>query len=166
MDLYIIRHAWADYDETTVWPDDRLRPLNKEGKQRFARMVKKLAKVGFAPEMIATSPLVRCRQTADLAAEGVDGSPPVVECDALVPGSDLAGMIAWTTQHAHDCQSVAWVGHAPDVSHMAGQLTGAGGDAINFAKGAVACIRFAELPELGTGVLRWLATAKVLGVRE
>ena len=166
MDLYIVRHAWADYDDTSAWPDDGLRPLTKEGQARFARMVKRLAKSGFAPGIIATSPLVRCRQTADLAAAGVKGRPEVVECDTLAPGSDLAAMIRWTALHAPGCDAVAWVGHAPDVGHMAGQLTGAGENSIDFAKGAVAAIRFAELPEIGGGVLRWLVTAKVLGVKE
>ena len=31
------------------------------------------------------------------------------------------------------------------------------------AKGAVAAIRFEELPEIGGGELKWLATAKLLG---
>jgi len=163
MDLYIVRHAWADHDDTSAWPDDSLRPLNEAGQQRFARMVKKLVKTGFSPGIIATSPLVRCRQTADLAAAGVKGHPQVVQCDALAPGSDLGGMLRWTARHARDFDAVAWVGHAPDVGHLAGLLTGGGEESMAFAKGAVAAIRFAELPEIGSGELRWLVTAKVLG---
>ena len=64
MILYVIRHAWAGHYGDPAWPDDSQRPLTDEGRQRFARVVAELVKRGFAPQRIATSPLVRCRQTA------------------------------------------------------------------------------------------------------
>jgi hypothetical protein len=38
------------------------------------------------------------------------------------------------------------------------------GGALSFSKGAVAAIRFADPPQLGHGELRWLVTAKILGI--
>jgi hypothetical protein len=46
---------------------------------------------------------------------------------------------------------------------MIAALLGDGTAGIAMAKGAVACIRFEQLPEIGQGELRWLATAKLLG---
>jgi phosphohistidine phosphatase len=163
MDLYIVRHAWAGHYGDPEWPDDALRPLSPEGRKRFARVVQKLAGKEFAPQVIATSPLLRCRQTAEIVAEGAPGHPQVVELDALEPGSDLEELVAWTVRQAEDYQRLAWVGHAPDVGHLTAALIGQSRAWIRFAKGGVAAVRFDNQIAPGEGELRWLATAKILG---
>lgn len=165
MDLYIIRHAWAGHYGDPQWPDDGLRPLSAEGKNRFARFVEKLAGKEFSPEIIASSPLVRCRQTAEIVAEIVPGHPEVVDIEALEPGSDLDALIEWTTLRAAEHDRVAWVGHAPDVGHLTASLIGLSRGWIRFAKGAVASVRFDEEVSAGEGELRWLVTAKILDCR-
>lgn len=163
MILYIVRHAWAEQRGDPRWPDDFQRPLTPEGINRFAKMVEVLAQRGFSPELVATSPLVRCRQTAELVAQGLSARPELVELKDLAPGSDLQRLLSWTRDKANKCQQLAWVGHAPDVGHLTAALIGGQGGWFRFAKGAVAAIRFARLPELGEGELRWLVTAKLLG---
>ena len=166
MDLYIVRHAWAGHYGDPAWPDDRLRPLTEDGRERFARVVERLVELDFAPGLIATSPMVRCRQTADLIAQGVPDSPEVVELDELYPGSDLQGLMKWTARAQREHEQVAWVGHAPDVGRLAAAVIGkAEGEGwIRFAKGAVAAVRFDDRPKAGEGELRWLVTANVLGL--
>ena len=163
MELYIVRHAWAGQRGDPQWPNDAERPLTDEGKKRFADMAKRLAKRGFAPGILATSPMVRCRQTAELAAERVKGEPPVVELQELLPGGNLDALLAWTAQQCDQHDAIAWVGHAPDVGYLATALLGGDENGIDFAKGAVALIRFDGPPKRATGELRWLATAKLLG---
>ncbi|MBX7167512.1 MAG: histidine phosphatase family protein [Pirellulales bacterium] len=159
--LYIVRHAWAGEYGDPRWPDDRLRPLTDEGRERFACVAKKLVKKhGFAPELIATSPLVRCRQTADLLLERLKQPLPLVELAALEPGSDLDALVAWT--NAQEQTAVAWVGHAPDVLELTAALTGAA-ELEKFPKGATAAIEFDDAVTLGEGRLLWLLTAKKLG---
>ncbi|HYW79766.1 MAG TPA: histidine phosphatase family protein [Thermoguttaceae bacterium] len=163
MDLYIIRHAWAgDYGDPQ-WPDDSLRPLSKEGKRRFAGFVDALASRGFAPELIATSPLIRCVETAQLVARGVEGEPDVIQRNELLPESDLQGLLAWTEAQSRKYRHIAWVGHAPDVGQLTAALVGNGQSWIRFSKGAIAAIRFPGLPRPAEAELRWLVTAKVLG---
>ncbi len=58
---------------------------------------------------------------------------------------------------------MAWVGHAPDVGHLAAALVGDSGAAIRFAKGRIAAIEFPDIPRISQGELRWLVTAKLLG---
>jgi phosphohistidine phosphatase SixA len=161
--LYIIRHAWAEDRNDLLWADDGHRPLTAEGKARFARMVEILAAGPFAPEIVATSPLVRCGQTAELVSKGLARRPKIVELSALAPGGELAGLLAWTDREAKRKEQIAWVGHAPDVSHLAGELLGAPPWAIHFSKGAIAALAFAGLPRAGRGELRWLMTGKALG---
>ncbi|MHC4177454.1 MAG: SixA phosphatase family protein [Planctomycetota bacterium] len=163
MDLYIIRHAWAGHYGDPQWPDDGQRPLTDEGRARFSRVVARLARRGFAPQSIATSPLVRCLQTARIVAEGLPGDTEVVELDELMPGSDLEGLLRWSGKQAAAYGQIAWVGHAPDVGRLTADLIGETDGWIRFAKGAVAAVRFEDLPQLGQGELRWLVTAKLLG---
>lgn len=162
MDLFIVRHAWAGHYGDPQWPKDDLRPLTEEGKERFALVVKKLVDRGMTPEVIATSPLVRCVETAQILAAGV-GKAELVEMDELRPGSDILALLRWTVRQARHHEQVAWVGHMPDVSRLAAAMIGQGQSLIHFTKGAVAAIHFDGLPEPGGGELRWLASAKLLG---
>jgi phosphohistidine phosphatase len=163
MDLYIIRHAWAEDRDAGRWPNDDLRPLRDDGRERFADVVKKLRKRGFTPELIGTSPLVRCRQTAEIVANEVDPNPEIVELDALGPGSEIDELMAWTARQSRHHRRIAWVGHAPDVGQLTIEAIGEEIGRVRFPKGAIASIRFDGLPSVGEGELRWLITAKVLG---
>ncbi len=160
--LYIVRHAWAEERDDSIWPGDLERPLTDKGRKRFVQVVKRLVEAGFAPAVIATSPLARCRQTAELIREHMAGKPKIVPLDALACGADLSDMVKWTAQQADG--DVAWVGHAPDVEIMVARLVGDGDCSLRFAKGAVAAIEFEGPVEPRGGQLQWLATAKLLGV--
>lgn len=160
MTIYIVRHAWAEDRDEQLYPNDDLRPLARKGRKRFRRMARRLAKRGFDAAQIATSPLVRCRQTADILAEYAPREPLITELDALRPGSHLDSLLEWTGKQ--EGQDVAWVGHAPDVEQLAAALIADSGAAIQFDKGAVAAIAFDGPPAAGHGTLRWLAVAELL----
>jgi phosphohistidine phosphatase len=163
MFLYIVRHAWAYEHGDPRWPDDSKRPLEAEGAERFRRVVELLAARDFAPEVIATSPYLRCRQTADIVAAGTPQSPGVVDLPALTPGSDFEELMKWSRKQK--VASICWVGHSPDVERLAAALISDGGDAnVRFAKGSVAAIKIQSELERGAGELHWHATAKLLGV--
>ncbi len=162
MIIYIVRHAYAYEHGDPRWPDDSRRPLSPEGAARFEQVVALLAERGFEPEAIATSPYVRCRQTADIVAAHTPHQPEVVELSALAPGSDFDELVEWS--QAQSAKSIAWVGHSPDVDHLAAALIGEGDANIRFAKGAVAAIRIHGELGPGCGELQWHVTAKSLGV--
>jgi phosphohistidine phosphatase len=164
MDLYIIRHAWAEQRDASRWPDDDSRPLTPDGEERFALVAKKLVRCGMAPALVATSPLVRCVQTTEILAAAMPSRPKIVALDELRPGSDLEGLLQWTGRHGDKRDEIAWVGHAPDVDRLTAAVIGGGDSLIHFSKGAAAAVHFDGLPARGRGELRWLATAKVLGV--
>lgn len=160
MQLYVVRHAYAGQRGDPNYPDDAERPLTKKGRKRFKALVKQLAKRGLQPELVATSPLVRCRQTAALLCATTPGHPSLVDVAALAPGSDLQALITWTNQQAE--RSIAWVGHSPDVEQLIGALIGSDAH-VRMAKGAIASIDFDGEVTPGQGVLQWLVTPKVLG---
>jgi len=162
MDLYIIRHAWAGQYGDPQWPDDAQRPLTKKGRKRFAAMVNILGERGMEPSLIATSPMLRCRETAQILTEGLFDQPEIIDRQELLPHGDLASLLVWTAQQAEEHPQIAWVGHAPDVGQLTAALIGQGNVSIRFAKGAVAAVRFDGPIEIAAGELRWLITAKLL----
>jgi phosphohistidine phosphatase len=162
MIIYLVRHAWAGEYGDPNYPDDSLRPLTAKGQKRFRRVAKRLVKRGFAPAAIATSPLVRCRQTADALIERLGENTSLTELQELSPGAKLEPLLEWSRQYTD--QNLAWVGHAPDVGQLTTALIGAGAGQINFEKGAAAAISFDDAPSAGSGTLLWLVTAEMLGV--
>jgi len=113
-------------------------------------------------QVVATSSLVRCVETAQLLVAAADKAK-LVELDELRPGSDLDGLLRWTAAQAQKYQGIAWVGHAPDVDRLTAALITQSDALIRFAKGAAAAIRFDGPPVLAGGELQWLVTAKMLG---
>jgi phosphohistidine phosphatase len=162
MFIYIARHAWAGERGDPQWPDDSLRELTLDGIERYTKVVKSLAARDLAPTRIGTSPYTRCRQTAEIIAEYVEGQPPIDELEALEPGSDLEPLLEWS--RAQGGADTCWVGHSPDVEQLTADLLGDSAARIRFAKGAVAAISFEYDINPSEGELYWLATAKVLGV--
>ena len=169
MELFIIRHAWAEERDDTKYPDDALRPLTDEGRERFTKMIEFLVPRGLKPCVIATSPMLRCRQTAEILAAAIRERVPgdktrLVECKHLLPGGDPKKLFAWTDEYAAAVEQVAWVGHAPDIGFIATLLIGQEEGWMNFKKGAIAAIRSNDSPDFGRGELQWFLTAKVLGL--
>ena len=135
MDLYIIRHAWAPDRDCSQWPDDDLRPLTDEGRKRFRKVAKELVRGGVAPQIVATSPLTRCVETAEIFAAAAADRPQIVRLDELRPGGSLERLAQWTAEQADKHDQIAWVGHAPDVNLLAAALIGQPDGRIRFAKG-------------------------------
>lgn len=159
LSLYLVRHALAA-DRGAAYPNDDLRPLTARGMARFRSAVKGLATLDIEIDTILSSPLVRARQTADILANGLPGTPAVVETDALRPGARFEQLVRAVADCA-GCASIALVGHEPDIGETAGRLAGTSGS-IPFNKGAVCRIDFEEWPPDGPGRLRWFVTQRIL----
>lgn len=154
-----MRHAVAA-ERGSAWPDDNVRPLTPDGASKFRKEVEGLAAFGVEIDIILTSPLVRCRQTADLLAAGLPGKPRVQAIDALAPGAGHSAVIAEVARIAKRPR-IALVGHEPDMGVLAARLIGAR-KPIQFRKGAVCRIDLDSLPPGGPGQLRWFATPRML----
>jgi phosphohistidine phosphatase len=155
--LYVVRHAWAE--DAGPDGDDFSRPLTKKGRRRFEKFIAHLRSGGMQVDLIATSPLVRTRETAEIMGE-VFGIPSRVEVvETLAPASDWQALVEWTIQQ--DAANVAWVGHAPCVGRLVALTIGDGSASIRMQKGAVASICLDDGPG-HPGELEWLATAGVV----
>jgi phosphohistidine phosphatase len=158
--LFVVRHAVAEDAGPGLADADRR--LTPKGRKRFARLVRRLADRGLELDLIATSPLVRCRETAAILAEELPRSPRIEVVDALAPGSDWQALVEWTVRQ--DSARVAWVGHAPCVGRLVAVSIGDGSAAVRMSKGAIAAIRLDDGPGQ-PGELDWLVAPDLLGRR-
>jgi phosphohistidine phosphatase len=158
--LYLVRHAPAGQHGDPRYPNDALRPLTRKGEKRFDRLVRQLVEHGLAPTLVVTSPLVRCRQTAEVLVRRVAEEPKLLERSELAPGGPWNELVDWTSTEGD--REVAWVGHAPDVDQIAAELIGSPAANLSFAKGAVAAIQFAGGIAVGEGELCWLVKPKLI----
>ncbi len=155
--LYLVRHAVAE--EPAAGVADEARRLTKRGRKRFARLVRQLTGAGMDIDLVATSPLIRARQTAEILAANMPGAPRVDVVDALAPSADWQALVEWTVQQ--DAACVAWVGHAPCIGRLVSLAIGDGTAAVRMHKGAIACVRLDDGPGLA-GELDWLATTDLV----
>lgn len=114
MRVYLCRHA-----ESPPGEPDALRELSPAGRLQAARLAEQLATADAPPAAVLASPLLRARQTAELVAAASDAELRVVE--ALAPGATVDGLRAALAGVAGP---VATVGHQPDCSEIALELTG------------------------------------------
>lgn len=158
-EIYIVRHAIAA-QRGDEWPDDDKRPLTERGISRFTEVVTGLAWLDVGIDEIFTSPLVRAKQTADLLAAGIHGSPPVTLLAALAPGHGPDEVVKQLT-HSVKGRRIAIVGHEPGLGELAAHLIGAPRP-LPFRKGAVCRIDGPGLNARRPGTLTWFATPKML----
>jgi phosphohistidine phosphatase len=157
--IYLIRHGVAE-ERGEKWPDDTKRPLTADGTSRMEKAARGLAELNVSFDVVLSSPLVRARQTADVVAAELGGHPPIVNTDALAPGSDYAAIVAAIEKQSRNAR-IALVGHEPGIGELAARLIGSR-HPIEFKKGAVCRIDLDEIPPNGPGDLRWLLPPKFL----
>ncbi len=156
--IYVVRHAIAA-DIGPSWPTDDERPLTEEGIERWRQQVRGLRSLDTSIDVVLTSPLLRCRQTAQILSEGL-GDPPVDVLDALQPGGRLAEVMAGIGDR-RQTGSIALVGHEPSVGGIVASLLGAQGT-VPFKKGAVCRVDVEAFPPRAAGALVWMLPPKVL----
>ena len=158
IELYLLRHAHAGKPEEWAGNDDA-RPLSTRGRAQAQELGQFLASRAFSLDLLISSPKLRARQTADLvgaeigAAVGLDerlGGPLDVD-DLSVIVDDLGG------------QRVMLVGHDPDFSELAAQLSGT--LRLPVRKGALVRIDVGLPLQPGAGTLRWLLPPEVYAER-
>jgi phosphohistidine phosphatase len=158
MRLLVIRHGLAgDRDEFSfTGRPDAERPLTKEGRMKMKRAATGLRLIVDELNVIATSPLVRAAQTAELVAEafGMEGPTLVEELSEERSPDDL---LPWLRAQEPDT-TVAIVGHNPHLGFLVGWLlTGRHENFVELKKGAALMLQFEDPdpPTPGTAVLLW-----------
>ena len=140
----LLRHAKSD------WPDvsDQARPLAKRGRRDAPAVGRWLRDHGYLPDVVVCSTARRTRQTWELIAPVLDGSPSVTFEPRAYDASALT-LLYLVQELPSQYRSALLIGHNPAVSELANSLVAppAADDApppprLSFPTAAVAVLEF------------------------
>ncbi|HSU68621.1 MAG TPA: phosphohistidine phosphatase SixA [Tepidisphaeraceae bacterium] len=156
MRILIIRHGIAERAEPDAkGQEDALRELTRPGRQKLHKGIRGLRQIVPAIDLIATSPLARASQTAEIVSAAYDGAR-VVQIAALAPRKPPAQLVEWLNAHPNDA-TVALVGHEPHLStFLCWLVTGLQESFVVLKKGGIAMIETDSPVTAGRGKLLWL----------
>ena len=162
MDLLVIRHAIAgDRDDwaKTGKPDGD-RPITDVGRERMYENARGLQAVFPQIDLLATSPLKRAVQTADVVADVYEDTP-VIEAKELAPDGSPEGVGRWLAGRQES--RVAVVGHEPSLGTLIGWLVAGDNEPlVSLKKGGACLLRLREEPGPGAATMKWLVPPKIL----
>jgi phosphohistidine phosphatase len=148
--LSLLRHAHAG--DPMKWNgSDDLRPLTEKGRLQSERLGLLLGGSGFRPDAILSSPKTRAIETARLVAAALGIRVDVV--DALGGPLDI-GTVEELLRAAGNPARPMLVGHDPDFSMLAAELTGVAD--LPMRKATLIRIDLPRPLLAGSGILRWL----------
>jgi phosphohistidine phosphatase len=130
--LWLLRHGEAVPHGSK---DDFERELTARGERQAAAAGGALARLGVEFAVCYTSPLVRARQTAELACEPLNVAPD--EREPVGKDFDVAALGELLAEQDEDAR-VLVVGHNPSFEQVVHDLSGAN---IDFKKGGLAALR-------------------------
>jgi phosphohistidine phosphatase len=136
MNIYILRHASAGVRRANPILD-RKRPLDKEGKRNCLQLAQVLNAMDLQFDLIVSSPLKRCLQTASLVGTETGYEAKVLSSSALAPEATYAQFRKLLRECA-DRENLLLVGHNPNLTLFLGSLIA---PAANGADGPVASVR-------------------------
>lgn len=159
MRLLLVRHAIAEEAETFVAAggSDAQRPLTEIGRKKMRKGANRLRSQLGQIDILACSPLLRARETAEIIARAY-GDVPIMERPELDYSYPPEAVLEWLAQSPAD--TVVAVGHEPQLGLLSGLLLAdVPRSMIAFRKGGVAHIEFPGRAVAGKGVLHWVLTA-------
>ena len=168
MNLLVIRHAIAEDKEAFAASgrSDDLRPLTEAGRSKMRRVAEGLRATCPRVAVLASSPLLRARETADIVAP-VFRVARVEIVEALRPERAFEDLAAWLRRrvgpNGDEDATVAIVGHEPHLSGLVTWLMTSGTESrIELKKGGACLLRFDRTPSAGEAILRWSLTPSQL----
>jgi phosphohistidine phosphatase len=165
MDLYLMRHGIADPREEHPSIPDAERALTEEGVRKTVQVAQGIVQLGITCEWIFTSPLVRARQTAEIAAQAIGLKERIEEWPELGAGGSNEALLhrLQAVARRKQLRAVLVVGHEPQLSELTSLLlSGRSNLSIDFRKAAVCCLQVGPSLKWGQATLRWLLTPKQL----
>jgi phosphohistidine phosphatase len=158
MQLVIIRHGTAVEPEEAAKEKlpDAERPLTKPGKKKMRAAAAGLTRVIDRIDLLASSPLVRAQETAEIVADAFGGMK-VARVDELKPGKPVKAVLQWLQGHAADA-TVAVVGHEPQLGMLVSHLLVGERKRpfVEVRKGSATLLDFPEQVKAGGAVLQWM----------
>ena len=145
----------------TMPSKDSERPLTEAGRDDIEYVASSLRKLKVGLDRIATSPLKRAKETAEIVVNVYEESAPKLEIwEELRPEGDRQEAIQRLSRLRQDAD-ILLVGHEPYLSSLAGEIISNGSSArIMLKKGGMAKIQILSFSPRPSGELRWLLTPR------
>jgi phosphohistidine phosphatase len=156
MKLLVVRHAIAEDRDAfaKTGREDGARPLTKEGRAKMREGAAGLRKLVPHIDLLATSPLARAIETAEIIAKAYDGLK-VVQVAPLTPTKPVNALLHWL-QSQPPAATVALVGHEPHLGVFASWLlTGLQESFIELKKGSAVFLELEGDIKSGSAKLLW-----------
>ena len=161
MDLYILRHGKAQ--DHGLAAGDFKRNLTVPGREEVEQIGRTMRDLGMSFDCIASSPLNRAMQTAQIVSKKLKAGSPA-EWDELKPEGAIASLYEKLSSFK-PASKILLVGHEPLLSSMIADITSGDSQAggITLKKAGMAKITvFAARPDRVEGSLNWLLTPRLL----
>jgi phosphohistidine phosphatase len=156
--VYVLRHGIAD-DAKPGEPDSS-RALTAEGRKKLAAVLDRAKKAGAAPSVILSSPYLRAKQTARMAAQAFSCEGALVETSALVPSGSPELVWDEVSEYRSEEQLMV-VGHEPLLGELVSYLLDSPSLRVDMRKAALVAISLEGLRGGPRGVLQWMITPKL-----
>ncbi len=155
MDLFILRHGKAEQSSDRA---DGKRALTADGKDEMRKIGKWMQQKKFRFDVIATSPLTRAYETAEIVARSLGQKERLVVWEELGPGGDLDALSYRSSRYGEDA-AIILIGHEPMLSTLISRIiSGYDTGSLILAKGGLAKIRNFSFDKRPSGELQWLLT--------
>ncbi|MDG6968620.1 MAG: histidine phosphatase family protein, partial [Nitrososphaerota archaeon] len=112
MQVYIFRHARADFGSKNEDP-----PISEEGEAEASKVIELASqRLGFRPTAIVSSPVLRAKQTAEIAKKKLGLSSYMVD-ECLYGDAEPADVLKFLSTFKKDAR-VALVSHMPLIFEL------------------------------------------------
>lgn len=158
MILYFLRHASAGEHFVNPKKDEK-RALDKEGIEQCGYVGRALTALDVQVDVIVSSPLKRCTQTAFLIGNELGYEGKMQLDPSLRPEAGLADFRKLLEKYARQ-EAIMVVGHNPNLSQFLGSVISDSGceASLELKKGAVAKVELRRT----SGTLQWCLTPKIV----
>jgi len=163
MNLYIVRHAIAVPRGTPGIPDND-RALTRGGIQKMKQVAAGVRRLGYVPELVLSSPLIRARQTAEILLHEFGEAIELRFTQALEPGGSRRDLYREIDSlKEKKIKDLMIVGHQPSLGEIAGEIAfGSARHCIELKKGGVCVIELETTQGTPKGIMTALLTPSIL----
>lgn len=151
MEIYLLRHGIAA--PKTPQGRDLDRVLTAQGIKGIQNVVMRARASGFNPLSVVSSPYLRAKQSAELAAEILAFDQPILTSSRATP--DSAPSDLWQEIRESGSGSLLVVSHEPLLSTATAWMTGSTRVMIEFYPGTLVRIDCDPVGPVPRGTFRW-----------
>ena len=144
---------------TPGFENDAARPLTPKGKRQLRKIAAAMKKMDLRLDLILSSPFLRAKQTAEIAAAGLKLKKRLKFSDELQPDGNFKKLFLQIGELKPALENILLVGHEPYLSRLISLLVSGGENvAVDFKKGGLCRLEAEKLRNGKCATLAWLLT--------